>query len=397
MRYENWISYRYLIASKGRFLTFLNVISIGGVAIGVMALIVVTGIMTGFGNNLREKIIGTTPHIMIEKETGIKDFLELRDQILTVEGVSGAAPYVQSNVFLENTGQAMGLVVRGVDPAYEGQVTKVEEYLTEGKLKNLVDNHVFVGRELARYFGLRLGDEIVVISPGSGVSGKAWRYKLIVAGIFNTGMVDYDMNLIIINIKQAQDILTLPENISTGLGVKLNNPNVAADVKKVIYEEIGYGYIVKTWIDINRNLFEALFLEKWGLFIILTLMVLVASFNIISTLVVTVASKVHDIGILQSIGVPKKSIRKIFVSQGIFIGSLGTLLGALGGLGTSYILRNFVKVPQEIYSIDRVPIDIQTNDMLAIIIAAFIICFLATIYPSSKAAKLEPVEALRYE
>ncbi len=397
MKFENWISYRYLIASKGRFLTFLNVISILGVAIGVMALILVMGIMTGFGNNLREKIIGTTPHIMIEKETGVKDFNELRARLLSLENVEGVAPYVQSSVFLESSGQALGLVVRGVDPALEGEVTKVREYLTKGNLDHLEDNKVFIGRELARYFGYRLGDEIVVISPGSGISGEGWRYTLVIGGIFNTGMVDYDMNLILVNIKQAQRIITVDENVSTGIGVKISNPNDAKIIKEQIYQMIGFGYVVKTWIDINRNLFEALFLEKWGLFIILVLMILVASFNIVSTLVVTVASKIQDIGVLQSIGVSKKSIRRIFTRHGLFIGGLGTTLGVLSGLGLSYILRTYVKVPQEIYSIDRVPIDIQTNDLIAIIVSAVVISFLATIYPSSKAAKLEPVEALRYQ
>lgn len=397
MKFENWISYRYLIAGKSRFLTFLNIVSIGGVAIGVMALIVVIGVMTGFGNNLREKIIGTTPHIMIEKETGIKDYVKLVDQVSRVKDVIGASAYVQGNVFLESSNQAMGMVVRGIDPSTESKVTKVEQYLTKGALSGLVEDHVFIGNELARYFGYNIGDEMVVISPGSGVSGDSWRYRLKIAGIFNTGMVDYDMKLMLVHISKAQQILSVPTDIATGLGVSIANPNNAKQVKESLYDLIGYSFVIKTWIDINRNLFEALFLEKWGLFIILTLMVLVASFNIISTLVVTVASKVHDIGILQSIGVSKKSIRKIFTQQGVFIGFLGTLLGVIGGVGLSYVLKTYVKVPQEIYSIERVPIDLQFNDMGIIVVSALVICFLATIYPSANAAKLEPVEALRYE
>ena len=169
------------------------------------------------------------------------------------------------------------------------------------------------------------------------------------------------------------------------------------EIKKIIYEKLGYSFLVKTWIDINRNLFEALFLEKWGLFLILSLMVLVASFNIISTLVVTVSTKIHDIGILQSIGVPKSSIRKIFTQQGIFIGLLGTMWGVICGVGVCYVLRTYVKVPQEIYTIDRVPVELQFNDILAIVFTAIIISFLASIYPAAKAAKLEPVAALRYE
>jgi lipoprotein-releasing system permease protein len=397
MNIENWISYRYLTSKKGGFLAFLNTISVGGVAIGVMALIVVTGVMTGFGNNLRDKIIGTTPHVQIEKETGIKDYDLIQQQLRGIPGIAASSPYVQGNVFLEYDGQAAGKVARGILPETERNITKINEYITDGRADEFPENGIIIGQELARYFGFVVGDEVTLIAPGSGMAGQGWRYQLIITGIFNSGMVDVDLNLVLIHLKKSQEIFNVPADRVSGIGVKLADPYQAGDIKNTLYQRLGYSYQVRSWIDANRNLFDALFLEKWGLFIILSFMVLVAAFNIVSTLMFTVMSKVHDIGILQSIGLPRPSIRRIFIKQGVYIGLMGTLWGVILGVGISYILKTYVKVPGEIYAIDHVPVELQLPDMLIIVGVAMVISYLATIYPAMKASRLQPVDALRYE
>lgn len=400
MTYVLWLAFRYLVAKKDKFLALINWVSMLGIAIGVAALIVVIGVMTGFDRDLRDKIVGTNAHIIIERENGVKGFDALRDQVAGVKGVAGASIYVLGNVFLESGNRASGLVLRGIDPKNEGKVTKIDKYLQKGfKVKDLEVDQVIIGKELARYYGYKVGDEIALLSPVSGVAGEGWRYKFKVAAIFNSGMYDYDRNLILVDYQNAQEVFNLPVDVVSGVGVKLDDIDKAAGVKELIRQKLGFAYEVRTWIEQNENFFAALNLEKLAMFIILTLIILVASFNIISTLIVTVTSKTKDIGILRSIGVPAAAIRQVFTLYGLALGFIGTFWGLVGGLGIAYVLREteLIKLPQTVYYIDHLPVLIQWNDILLITGSAMLISFLATIYPSARAATLEPVEALRYQ
>lgn len=390
-----FIALRYLFTKrKEKFISLISIISIFGVAIGVMALIVVIAVMSGFDNDLRDKIIGNYSHLTVFGLSGIQenDARSLSGIISSNKNVSAVSPYVQGQILLKENNKFFAVGIKGIDPKLESNTTKIEKYLLSGSINDLGENSIFIGRELAEILGLVPGSEVLAYSP----LGK--EYKLKVSGVFFSGMYDYDMNLVFTNLKTSQEILGMKDKISA-IAVKLHNVYEADKVKQELSKIIGFDYGIKTWTEANQNFFAALKLEKFAMFIILALIILVASFNIISTLIVLVVEKTKDVGVLKALGFKSEDIRKIFSYHGLIIGVSGIVLGLIGGLFLCFLVEKyqFIKLPQDIYYLDHLPIRIDWMDMALIIVAALIITVLSTIYPAIKAAHLKPVEALRYE
>ncbi|HNQ50535.1 MAG: ABC transporter permease [Candidatus Omnitrophica bacterium] len=391
-----FIAWRYLITKrKEKFISLISLISILGVAIGVMALIVVIAVMTGFDIDLRDKIIGNYSHITVAKYDGMNaaEYDDAVDKIRPNEHVLAVSPFVQGQVLVSEGKRFMALSFRGIDPEREQATSRISRSIVKGSLQDLGADSVIIGKELALYLGAGLGSPLTFYSAlGKTVTAR-------VAGIFSSGMYDYDMNLVFFDLGRAQSILGA-EGIISALSIKLDNVYYADTVKRQLQAALGYEYTYKTWMEQNQNFFAALKLEKLTMFIILTLIILVASFNIISTLIVMVVEKTKDIGILKALGMSSADIRKVFMLQGLAIGFAGTFSGTAGGVILCYLLKKyqFIKLPQDVYYIDRLPVALQVwPDLALVAAAAMCITLVSCVYPAFKAASMRPVEALRYE
>ena len=399
MNYETTIGLRYLRSKrKEAFISFTTWISVVGLAIGVLALILVIAVMTGFQNEIRERILGINPHILVMSiNRDIQEPAKLVKTIKEVEGVAHAFPFVSFQAMVQSGRQLSGVVVKGLNAE---DIRFMNNLLKEGNTK-ILDNqgNVLIGKELAKQMGLVSGDVFSVMVPFGGVSPMGAipeTVRVRVGGIFETGMYEIDNSLIIMPLKDVEEIIGAG---ATGIEIKLKDVYRADAVRNEIGKKLGFEYFGKTWIEMNKNLFSALKLEKIAMFIILALVILVASFNIISSLVMTVKEKKKDIAILKAMGAKKKSIIKIFMIEGIAIGVVGALIGSLSGYMICEIQRRFqiIKLAPDVYYVTTLPMMISVFDVFLIASTTMIICTLSTLYPSYKASKIDPVEALRYE
>lgn len=416
MALEWFIARRYLASRRGaRFLSLITLIAVGGVFVGVMALIVVTSVMTGLQTDLREKILGMNPHIWVTvygTDMQIDGALWPGTLIRTMEteGVIAAAPFVQTEVGLgvESGSYAEAAMLRGIDPLIEGEpITDVAAQIQRGDL-SLGETEsgyppVLIGARLAERFAAIPGKILTVTGfQGAGISRLGTISprvrKFEVAGTFETGMFEYDNKFMYTTLAGAQDLTGLG-NAVTGLEVKVADPMLADEIGRTLEGTLGYPYRVDDWKLSNSALFSALQLEKIAMGIILLLIVIVAAFNIISTLVMVVADKTREIGILKSMGLKSSQVQRVFMLQGIVIGVIGSVLGAAGGLFLVWLLDTYelIKIPGDIYFIDRLPVSYDPFEIGVIIAASLLISFLATLYPARQAARLYPVDAIRHD
>jgi lipoprotein-releasing system permease protein len=406
--YEWFISLRYLRAKhKHGFISLISFISVAGITVGVIALIVVLAVYSGFTDGLRDQILGINSHVVVQQVSGsIRNYELTRDQVLTVEGVEGATPYLYAQTLLSSSSGGTGVVLRGIDPATAEDVISLPGQMIEGTTHDLLTRNedsipnIILGKQLARQLQVYIGGKVRLISPSGpltpmGVIPKIKTCR--VSGIFESAMYDYDSSLAYMSLSDVQQFLESGD-IAHGIEVVVDRKKLdtADEIAAAIVAKLGHGYIAKDWMSMNQPLFAAFKLEKIGMFICLTLIIFVAALNIISALIMVVMEKGKDIAILKSMGATSASIMRIFFLQGAVIAFSGTILGVLGGLGLCELLSRykFIELPPNVYPMTTLPIKVLPGDIVIVAISAVLITLLATLYPSWKASQVQPAEVL---
>lgn len=421
MRYELFISLRYLRAKRREaFISLITIITTLGVVIGVMTLNIVLAVMTGVEEDLRERILGFSPHVVLSSLSGaISDYDQVVQKTRQVPGVVAAAPFIYNQVMVTSRQGVAGVLVRGLEPALASDVVDLVKHLKDGTMAGLGREQevtvrdgaeertvtlsgIIIGQALARQLGVIVGDPLNVISPLNttpgplGMMPKVKRFA--VAALFDSGMFTYDEGLMIMSLADAQSFFGLGDRV-TGIEVRVQDVYAAETTARRLETALGLLYKARDWTESQRNLFVALALEKMVYFIVLLLIILVAAFNIIATLIMVVMEKRKDVAVLKSMGATSRSIGRIFIYEGLIISVVGTLLGTLFGYGGCWLLSHyqFIELPKDVFYFSTLPVKIYPENFLLVGAASIVICLLATIYPARQAASLAPVEVIRYE
>jgi len=405
--FELFVALRYLLAKrKQAFISLISLISAVGVMVGVMAVLIALALMTGLQGELRDRLVGSAAHVYVLKAGGLKEPQKEVERLLAVPRVVGAAPIVQGKALVQaDTGEQAFVEVKGVVPEQERTVTQIERAMISGKLDSLNTPPdqlpaILLGKDLAAQLHVSVGDVIRVFTTEGTLTpfGPMFRPRTFkVAGTFSLGLLEYDSGYAFVKLDVAQR--ALGKNEPDFIELRVDDMFAAQRVADSITSRLGADYLAQDWADLNKSLFSALWLEKMAISITIGLIVMVAALNIAASLVLLVMEKNRDIAILKTMGTSVKSIRRIFVLQGLVIGVLGTTAGAVFGYAVIYVLDRYklIHVPIDVYQISYVPFILQPLDFAIVVLAALAICFVATIYPSRQASKLDPAQALRYQ
>ena len=408
MNFHTNIALHYLKPKNNSFIALLNFISVLGITIGVMALIVIISVMNGLSHTLKKRVIGIESQIIVLNYNGLIDhYKKAVKKVSSINGVKSVSPFIYADVMISSASASTGSILRGIDVKTEENVTNLKRYLIKGNLSALNDKkkrEIVLGKVLARNLGVTVGGMVTVVSPEGrvtpfGVAPKTERFT--VGGIINSGMYSYDSTFSFISIKNDRALLGLNAGTATGLEVKLNRLSsanmYAKKIENALDKKSPSSFYALSWEELNKSLFSAIKLEKLAMFVILSLTVLVAAFNIISTLIMVVMEKRNDIAILKSIGASSADIMKIFMIQGFIIGLVGTALGLLLGFLLSYIEETYhiISYPSWVFHITTLPVRITPGEFIVIGFSALFLSFIATLYPSYKAGRIDPAEGVR--
>lgn len=408
-----YIGLRYTRAKRrNHFISFISLSSMLGIALGVTALITVLSVMNGFEKELRARMLGMSAHIVVTVNESLEDWQTLRQQLLKHPHVENVAPFIEGQAMITYQERAQGTFLQGIEPQLEMTISQVQQKMLIGQITDLRAGEfgVILGKELADTLGVEVGEKVTLVVPQTSVTpvGVLPRMKrLTVEGIFSVGMHEYDSGLVLLHAEDAARILRLPPGHVHGLNIKVDELFDAPAISRALQEELAWGYHVYDWTYRHANFFKAIKMEKRVMFIILALIIAVAAFNIVSTLVMVVTDKQADIAILRTLGATPRTVMMIFIIQGTLLGFSGTLLGLIGGISLALNIETLVPaieqlfnvefISADVYYISDLPSSLEWTDVYSIATLSLIISLLATIYPALRAAKTQPAEALRYE